>query len=170
MSAGYAIGERLADRRADTRGLCAIVTTAGVLLAAVPFAGNPFLNLSVKALGALAVGGFLGSLAAVLALVAVPVLLLGTVAPYANRLAVGRVAETGTVTGRLGRATPARRRPSLKSRTAGTCGIVARRLHALASVIGVSSCGGTLAYDGSNSCMRTALHSGSASRHRATPR
>ena len=71
------------------------------LLALVPFVADPFLHLSVKALGALSVGGFLGSLAAVLVLVAVPVLLLGTVAPYANRLALGRVADTGTVTGRL---------------------------------------------------------------------
>ena len=49
---------------------------------------DPFLHEAVKALGALSVGGFLGSLAAVLVLVAVPVLLLGMVAPYANRLAV----------------------------------------------------------------------------------
>ena len=101
LSAGYAIGGRLADRWADLRGLCAIVTVAGLLLAVVPFAAGPFLRLSVSALGSLSVGGFLGSLAAVLALVAVPVLLLGTVAPYANRLAVGRVSDTGTVTGHL---------------------------------------------------------------------
>ena len=75
LAAGYAIGGRLADRRGDLQGLCVIVTAAGVLLAAVPFAGDPFLRLSVKALGALSVGGFLGSLAAVLVLVAVPVLL-----------------------------------------------------------------------------------------------
>jgi spermidine synthase len=101
LSAGYALGGRLADRRADLRGLCAIVLTAGVLLAIVPFVADPFLHLSVKALGSLSVGGFVGSLAAVLVLVAVPVLLLGTVAPYANRLAVGRVTETGRVTGSL---------------------------------------------------------------------
>ena len=101
LSAGYAIGGRLADRRGDLRGLCAIVLVAGVLLAAVPFAADPFLRLSVKALGSLSVGGFLGSLVAVLVLVAVPVLLLGTVAPYANRLALGRVTDTGTVTGGL---------------------------------------------------------------------
>jgi len=71
---------------------------AGMLLAAVPFAADPFLRLSGKALGALSVGGFLGSLAAVLVLMAVPVLLLGTVAPYANRLALGRVVDTGTET------------------------------------------------------------------------
>jgi spermidine synthase len=101
LSAGYAIGGRLADRRADLRGLCAIVLLAAVLLAIVPFVANPFLRLSVRALGALSVGGFLGSLAAVLALVAVPVMLLGAVAPYANRLSIGRVSEAGTVTGGL---------------------------------------------------------------------
>jgi spermidine synthase len=101
LSAGYALGGRLADRRGDLRGLCAVVTVAGVLMAAVPFAADPFLRLAVRALGALSVGGFLGSLVAVLVLVAVPVLLLGTVAPYANRLALGRVTQTGTVTGRL---------------------------------------------------------------------
>jgi len=67
----------------------------------VPFVSDPFLSQAVRALGALSIGGFLGSLAAVLVLVAVPVVLLGMVAPYANRLAVGRVADTGTVTGRL---------------------------------------------------------------------
>jgi spermidine synthase len=101
LSAGYAIGGRLADRRADLRGLCGIVLIAGVLLALVPFVADPFLRLSVRALGALSVGGFLGSLAAVLALVAVPVLLLGMVAPYANRLGVARIADTGRVTGGL---------------------------------------------------------------------
>ena len=101
LSIGYAVGGRLADRRGDLRGLSAIVLAAAVLLALVPFIADPFLRLSVKALGALSVGGFLGSLAAVLVLVAGPVMLLGTVAPYANRLAVGRVAETGTVTGGL---------------------------------------------------------------------
>ncbi|HEY8624875.1 MAG TPA: fused MFS/spermidine synthase [Solirubrobacteraceae bacterium] len=101
LSAGYAIGGRLADRRGDLRGLCSIVLLASVLLAIVPFVADPFLRLSVSALGSLSVGGFLGSLAAVLVLVAIPVMLLGTVAPYANRLALASVAATGTVTGRL---------------------------------------------------------------------
>jgi spermidine synthase len=101
LSVGYAVGGRLADRRADLSGLCVIVLAAAVLLALVPFLSDPFLRLSVRALGALSVGGFLGSLAAVLALVALPVLLLGTVAPYANRLALSRVGEAGTVTGGL---------------------------------------------------------------------
>ncbi len=101
LSAGYAIGGRLADKWPDLRALSAIVLVAGVLLAVVPFVADPFLRLSVKALGSLSVGAFLGSLAAVLVLVAVPVMLLGTVAPYANRLTVARVTETGRTTGSL---------------------------------------------------------------------
>ncbi|MEO6857757.1 MAG: fused MFS/spermidine synthase [Solirubrobacteraceae bacterium] len=101
LSAGYALGGRLADRRADLRGLCAVVLLAAVLLAIVPFVSGPFLRLSVNALGSLSVGAFLGSLAAVLVLVAVPVMLLGTVAPYANRLSVANLADTGKTTGGL---------------------------------------------------------------------
>ncbi|HEY6396162.1 MAG TPA: fused MFS/spermidine synthase, partial [Solirubrobacteraceae bacterium] len=101
LSVGYAVGGRLADRRADLRGLCTIIAVAAVLLAVVPFVADPFLRLSERALGALSVGGFLGSLAAVLALVAVPVMLLGTVAPYVNRLMLTAVGKTGAVTGGL---------------------------------------------------------------------
>jgi spermidine synthase len=101
LAVGYWLGGRIADRRSDLRGLCAIVIVAGALLALVPLAADPFLRLAVNALGSLSVGGFLGSLVAVLVLVAVPVLLLGTVAPYANRLSLRSVADTGTVTGRL---------------------------------------------------------------------
>jgi spermidine synthase len=101
LSAGYACGGRLADRRGDLAGLARIVLLAALLLAAVPFVADPFLSAAARALGALSLGGFAGSLAAVLMLVAVPVALLGAVAPYAARLAVGRVAETGKVTGGL---------------------------------------------------------------------
>lgn len=101
LSIGYAIGGRVADRRADLRGLCAIVLVAAVLLAIVPFVADPFLRLSVSALGSLSVGGFLGSLVGVLVLVAVPVMLLGAVAPYASRLSVHRVADTGRTIGNL---------------------------------------------------------------------
>ena len=101
LSAGYWLGGKLADRRADLRGLCAVVVVASLLLALVPFVADPFLRLSVNALGSLSVGGFVGSLAAVLVLVAVPVMLLGTVAPYVSRLSVRSVTETGRTIGNL---------------------------------------------------------------------
>ena len=56
---------------------------------------------SVEAFDSLSAGAFVGSLVAVLVLIAVPMLLLGTVAPYAIRLAVVRVEEAGSVAGRL---------------------------------------------------------------------
>src|ERR1700743_3885813 len=101
LSAGYWLGGKLADRRADLRGLCAVVLVASLLLALVPFVADPFLRLSVDALGSLSVGGFVGSLAAVLVLVAVPIMLLGTVAPYVSRLSVRSVSETGRTIGNL---------------------------------------------------------------------
>ena len=71
------------------------------MLAIVPFAADPLLGVAVDALDEISAGAFLGSLVAVLVLVAVPVLLLGTVSPWAIRLGVRSVEEAGTVAGRL---------------------------------------------------------------------
>src|SRR3954468_11927676 len=101
LSAGYWVGGRLADRDPTLRGLCRLVLGAAVLLAVVPFVAGPFLRTAVDALDAIDAGAFVGSLIAVMVLVAAPVLLLGAVAPYAVRLSVGTVEEAGTVTGRL---------------------------------------------------------------------
>ena len=70
-------------------------------MALVPLVAGPFLRVSVDALDRVAVGVFAGSLAAVLVLIAVPVMVLGTVAPYALRLSVRSVEHAGTVAGRL---------------------------------------------------------------------
>ena len=51
--------------------------------------------------GSISAGAFVGSLVGVLVLVAVPVLLLGAVSPYAVRLKMGAVDQAGTVAGRL---------------------------------------------------------------------
>jgi spermidine synthase len=101
LSVGYWLGGRLADRHPNMRSLCLTALLAAVLLAAVPFAADPLLDVAVDALDEISAGAFLGSLVAVLVLVAVPVLLLGTVSPWAIRLAVQSVEEAGTVAGRL---------------------------------------------------------------------
>jgi len=101
LSLGYWLGGRLADRRPQMRGLCLLALIAAGLLALVPFAADPLLDVAVDALDEISAGAFIGSLAAVLVLVAVPVLLLGAVSPYAIRLAVSTVEEAGTVSGRL---------------------------------------------------------------------
>jgi spermidine synthase len=101
LSVGYWVGGRLADRHPSMRGLCLLALAAAALLALVPFVADPMLDIAVEALDEISAGAFLGSLFGVLVLVAVPVLLLGAVSPYAIRLAVSSVEEAGTVAGRL---------------------------------------------------------------------
>ena len=101
LSLGYWLGGRLADRNPSLQGLCKIVLLAAVLLAAVPFIARPFFDISVDALDSISAGAFVGSLFAVLALVAIPVLLLGAASPYALRLAVPDVEHAGRIAGRL---------------------------------------------------------------------
>ena len=101
LSIGYWIGGRLADRRPDQRTLCRVVVVASLLLALVPLVADPFLSLAVKAFDNVSVGAFAGSLFGVLALVALPVLLLGTVSPWAIRLRIDNVANAGELAGRM---------------------------------------------------------------------
>jgi spermidine synthase len=101
LSIGYWLGGRAADRRPQVEPLCMVALAAAVLLGAVPFVARPLLDAGVNALDAVSAGAFIGSLLAVLVLIALPVLLLGMVAPWAMRLAVTTVEEAGTVAGRL---------------------------------------------------------------------
>jgi spermidine synthase len=101
LSGGYWLGGRLADRGATLRGLTRLTLAAAGLLAVVPFISGPFLRNSVAAFDSLSVGAFIGSLVAVCALIAAPVLLLGTISPYAVRLSMTSVEEAGRISGRL---------------------------------------------------------------------
>jgi spermidine synthase len=101
LAIGYWLGGRAADRRPRIEPLCGVALTAAALLGLVPFVAHPLLDAGVKALDAVSAGAFIGSLLAVLVLIALPVLLLGMVSPWALRLAVVNVEEAGTVAGRL---------------------------------------------------------------------
>ncbi len=101
LSVGYWLGGRMADRRPEVRSLCLVVLVAALLLAVVPFVARPFFDVSVDALDEIEAGAFIGSLVGVLALIAIPVVLLGTCAPWALRLAVSDVEHAGRVSGRL---------------------------------------------------------------------
>jgi spermidine synthase len=101
LSIGYWWGGRVADRDPTPNGLYRIVLLGAVLMGAVPFVADPFLEVAVEALDSISAGAFVGSLLAVLVLVATPVLVLGMVAPYAIRLAVQTVDEAGRTAGRL---------------------------------------------------------------------
>ena len=101
LSIGYWLGGRLGDRRPELRSLCLAIMGAALLLAVVPFVARPFFDVSVDALDQIEAGAFVGSLFGVLLLIAVPVVLLGTCAPWALRLAITDVEHSGQVAGRL---------------------------------------------------------------------
>ena len=101
LSVGYWVGGRFADRHPHKQGLCTLVLIAAVAVGLIPFAADPFLDLSVDALDNVSAGAFVGSLIGVSVLVAPPVMLLGAASPWAIRLAVERVEESGTIAGRM---------------------------------------------------------------------
>jgi len=101
LSVGYWLGGRVADRRPEPRLLGLIVLTAAVLIASTPFVARPILDVAVRGLDAISVGAAIGSFFAALALFPVPFTLLGSVSPFALRLALPQVEQAGTVAGRL---------------------------------------------------------------------
>jgi spermidine synthase len=101
LSVGYWLGGKLADRRPQPRLLGGLILAAAAAIALTPFVSRPILDLAVRGLDAVSVGAVVGSFFAALALFAVPITLLGAVAPFAIRLALEDVGEAGTVAGRL---------------------------------------------------------------------
>jgi len=101
LSIGYWYGGRLADRYPTDRRLRLVVLAAAVLLGLVPIVSGPFFDIVVGAFDRLDAGAFVGSLLGVLVLLAIPLVLLGTVTPWALRLAIGELESAGRVAGRL---------------------------------------------------------------------
>jgi spermidine synthase len=101
LSVGYWLGGRVADRYPSTAVLGRWIVVGAVLLGLVPLVARPFLSISIDALDSISAGAFVGSLFGVTVLVAIPVMLLGAVAPWAIRLRVDRVEDAGRAAGRL---------------------------------------------------------------------
>lgn len=101
LSVGYWFGGRIVDRHPERELLGRIVLVAAVAVAVIPFVARPFLDATVRELDTASLGAGVGSFVAALALFAVPVTLLGTVSPFAIRLALPAVESAGRVAGRL---------------------------------------------------------------------
>jgi len=101
LSVGYWLGGKLADRDPTLGRLAQILLAAAALFALLPFVAGPFLRVSVDALDHVSAGAFVGSLLAVLVLLAIPMVVIGTVSPYVVKLAISSVEEAGRVVGRL---------------------------------------------------------------------
>ncbi|MGK2932366.1 MAG: spermidine synthase [Solirubrobacterales bacterium] len=101
LSVGYWLGGKLADRDPRLITLCEVVLGGALLIALVPFLAQPFLGASVDAFDTISVGTFAGSLFGVLVLLAIPVMVMGSVSPWAIRIAMSDVEHAGELAGRL---------------------------------------------------------------------
>lgn len=102
LSAGNFLGGRWADRSPHPETLYTILCWAGLAVGAVPYATRPLLGRAAAAatagLDLVLLGvAFMG----VLLVLAVPVVLLGTVSPFVVRLSLRDVRTSGDVAGRI---------------------------------------------------------------------
>jgi hypothetical protein len=88
LSVGYWLGGKVADRRPEPRLLGWMIMAAALAIAVTPFVARPILDVTLRGLDAVSVGAVVGSFFAALALFAIPITLLGAVAPCAIRLAL----------------------------------------------------------------------------------
>ncbi len=101
LTAGYFIGGRWADRSPYPQTLYKIIAIGAFAAGLVPLIARPVLRGAANAFDELAVGVLFGSFLAVLILFSIPVTMLGTVSPFAIRLAINDPREAGRVSGRI---------------------------------------------------------------------
>ncbi|HUG13536.1 MAG TPA: fused MFS/spermidine synthase [Thermomicrobiales bacterium] len=101
LTIGYFIGGRIADRWPSSTLLFAMTATAGASIAFIPMISRPILRVSLQAFNDVAVGQFYGSLLGTMLLFALPITLLGCIAPFAVRLRINLVEGVGNTAGSL---------------------------------------------------------------------
>ncbi|HKC20486.1 MAG TPA: fused MFS/spermidine synthase [Candidatus Dormibacteraeota bacterium] len=101
LSAGYVIGGRIADRFPRDEVLFQITAWAGLWIGIIPLVSYPILLASQQGFKEISVGLVLGTLLAVVLMFAAPVILLGTVSPFAIRLLLRDVETGGNTAGRV---------------------------------------------------------------------
>ncbi len=101
LTLGYYLGGALADRKPYPRVWFHLLAWGGLGVALLPLVSRPVLVPIADAFDRLALGGLVAAFAAVVVLFALPVTLLGMVAPFALRLDLRHPDEAGRVGGRL---------------------------------------------------------------------
>ncbi len=104
LSAGYILGGRWADRSPYPLTLYRIIAWGAFLIGLIPFLALPLLRVardSLQNLANLNVALIVLAFGVTLILFAVPVTLMGCVSPFAVRLAMHDVTESGRTVGRL---------------------------------------------------------------------
>jgi spermidine synthase len=101
LTVGYFLGGWWADRSPHSQTMYLIMAWGAFMIGLVPLVANPVLRTAADAFDQLEIGILLGAFAGVLVLFSVPITLLGTVSPFAIRLAIRTPEEAGRVSGRV---------------------------------------------------------------------
>jgi predicted membrane-bound spermidine synthase len=112
LSLGYWLGGRWGDKHPSLKALSTVTATAAGFILLIPFIGQPILRSASAVIRTLVSGSeldsptvalatLIGGIVATLALMAVPITLMGTVSPWAIRLAVDDIETSGQAAGRL---------------------------------------------------------------------
>ncbi|HSB65412.1 MAG TPA: fused MFS/spermidine synthase, partial [Anaerolineales bacterium] len=101
LTVGYFIGGRWADRSPKLLTMYTILAWGGFTAGIVPFIARPVLRAAADAFDQLQVGILFGSFISVLILLIVPVTLLGTISPFAIRLAMVDSRLAGRISGQI---------------------------------------------------------------------
>ena len=101
LTLGYFLGGWWADRSPDVTTFYKILAWGAFTSGLIPFIARPVLQNAANAFDLLEVGVLAGSFVSVLVLFTVPVTLLGTISPFAIRLALRDSRQAGTVAGKI---------------------------------------------------------------------
>jgi len=101
LTLGYFIGGWWADLSPDYKTMYRILAWGAFTAGLVPLIARPVLRLAADAFDLLQVGILFGSFTAVLILFSLPVTLLGTISPFAIRLAIQDPSQAGRVSGQI---------------------------------------------------------------------
>lgn len=101
LTVGYFIGGRWADRSPYPKTFYTIMLWGAFLIGLVPLVSRPVLRFAASAFDQYQMGILFGSFAAILILFILPITLLGTISPFAIRLAITKPENAGQVSGRI---------------------------------------------------------------------
>lgn len=112
LSLGYYLGGKYGDKHPTLPALGKVTATASAFVLLIPIISKPILNVAAAVIRSLVQGEEIGSTAVaaaslaggmlgVLALMAIPITLMGMVSPWAIRLAVTDIEGSGKAAGRL---------------------------------------------------------------------
>jgi MFS family permease len=101
LTVGYFIGGRWADHSPHYRTFYLIILWGAFTAGAAALISRPVLRVAADAFDLLDLGVLAGSFVSVLILFIIPITLLGTVSPFAIRLAISDKQHAGSISGRL---------------------------------------------------------------------